>query len=459
MLFGVPTMYHRLADAAEEDAEVAAGLRGRAAAGLGLGAPPRPRVRADRARHRASGSLERYGLTETLMNMRGPRRRRAAAGVRRAAAWPGVELRLLDDDGAELDASRRRDDRRGGGARPQPVPRLSEPPRRDGRGLPRRLVPHRRSRDPRARRLLADRGPPLHRPDQDRRLQGGRRRGGGRAARAPGRGRGGRDRRARRRPGRAHRGVGGRRRAGEPPGADASSSTTSPPSSRPTSARARCASWRSCRATRWARWSSRGWATAVAGRAAADLRQPGGGGLPRARRVAGERAGRAPSHGHRGAAAAARRAGPPRACGRSSSWRRSTASSTPRRCARSPAAGTRWASTGGATSAGARWRPTREAELLAPGPRRVRGAGHRGRRGSGRPAARSRRPRPRCCARPALTGAPRRAAPRGSATACATGPSAGSSWTSSGRELPPPERAQRLLSELEGAARPSATRC
>ena len=50
MLFGVPTMYHRLGRAAAEDPAIADGLRARAPARVGLGAAPRARV------HRASRS-------------------------------------------------------------------------------------------------------------------------------------------------------------------------------------------------------------------------------------------------------------------------------------------------------------------------------------------------------------------------------------------------------------------
>jgi malonyl-CoA/methylmalonyl-CoA synthetase len=103
MLFGVPTMYNRLASAAEEDAKVAAGLRG--ARLLVSGSAPLPAPVFKRIEG-ATGQrvLERYGLTETLMNTAV-----RADGERRPGyvgpAVEGVELRLLDDDGAELDAS------------------------------------------------------------------------------------------------------------------------------------------------------------------------------------------------------------------------------------------------------------------------------------------------------------------------------------------------------------------
>ncbi len=103
MMFGVPTMYHRLGQQAETDPGVADGLRcarvlvsGSAA----LAAPDFERIR------RLTGQeiVERYGMTETLMNLavrvdgvRGPGR----VGV----PLPGVEVRLIDDDGQVLGAS------------------------------------------------------------------------------------------------------------------------------------------------------------------------------------------------------------------------------------------------------------------------------------------------------------------------------------------------------------------
>ncbi|MEA2320664.1 MAG: malonyl-CoA/methylmalonyl-CoA synthetase [Solirubrobacteraceae bacterium] len=103
MLFGVPTMYHRLAEDAEADPRLAAAL-GRARL-LVSGSAALPA--ADHARiERASGQrvVERYGMTETLMNTAV-----RADGDRRAGAvglpLDGVEVRLVDDDGAVIDAS------------------------------------------------------------------------------------------------------------------------------------------------------------------------------------------------------------------------------------------------------------------------------------------------------------------------------------------------------------------
>ena len=96
MLFGVPTMYHRLADAAEADrgGRERAGPRAAARVGLrraaGKDLQPRPDASGQRI-------VERYGLTETIMNTavradgerrpgevgRSARRRRAAVRRRR----------------------------------------------------------------------------------------------------------------------------------------------------------------------------------------------------------------------------------------------------------------------------------------------------------------------------------------------------------------------------------------
>jgi malonyl-CoA/methylmalonyl-CoA synthetase len=103
MLFGVPTMYHRMADAAESDSSVVDGLRGARLLVSGSAALPA----ADHARIEAAcGQLvvERYGMTETLMNCA-----IRADGERRPGTVgppvPGVSLRLVDDEGAVLDVS------------------------------------------------------------------------------------------------------------------------------------------------------------------------------------------------------------------------------------------------------------------------------------------------------------------------------------------------------------------
>ena len=101
MLFGVPTMYRRLADAAEDSPPLAAAL-GRARL-LVSGSAALPA--AEHARlQRLTGAtvVERYGMTETLMNTAihagAPP---APGGV--GPPLPGVQVRLVDDDGSELD--------------------------------------------------------------------------------------------------------------------------------------------------------------------------------------------------------------------------------------------------------------------------------------------------------------------------------------------------------------------
>lgn len=92
MLFAVPTMYHRLADAAERDADVRAAL-GRARL-LVSGSAPLPA-----REHRRLGVpvYERYGLTETLIDC-AVRTDGPPTPGRVGPALPGVELRLVDDE-------------------------------------------------------------------------------------------------------------------------------------------------------------------------------------------------------------------------------------------------------------------------------------------------------------------------------------------------------------------------
>ena len=102
MLFGVPTMYHRLAEASERDGGVAAALRG--ARLLVSGSAPLAAADHDRI-ERACGQqvVERYGMTETLMitSVRHDGERRAGYV---GAPLPGVDVRVLDDAGAEVPA-------------------------------------------------------------------------------------------------------------------------------------------------------------------------------------------------------------------------------------------------------------------------------------------------------------------------------------------------------------------
>jgi malonyl-CoA/methylmalonyl-CoA synthetase len=94
MLFGVPTMYHRLA--AEAEGDIARGLSKARLLVSGSAALPA----ADHARiEKATGQkiVERYGMTETLMNTA-----IRADGDRRPGTvgppLPGVELKLVNDE-------------------------------------------------------------------------------------------------------------------------------------------------------------------------------------------------------------------------------------------------------------------------------------------------------------------------------------------------------------------------
>ncbi|MDC0766059.1 acyl-CoA synthetase [Streptomyces sp. HD] len=100
MLFGVPTMYHRIAQALPEEPELAKAL-GRArllvSGSAALPVHDHERITA------ATGQrvVERYGMTETLMNtsIRADGEPRAGTvGV----PLPGVELRLVEEDGAPI---------------------------------------------------------------------------------------------------------------------------------------------------------------------------------------------------------------------------------------------------------------------------------------------------------------------------------------------------------------------
>lgn len=103
MLFAVPTMYHRLANEVEADPELGAALRG--ARLLVSGSAALPAVEHERI-ERLTGQrvVERYGMTETLMNTAVRARDERLAG-RVGPPVDGVELRLLDDDGDILDVT------------------------------------------------------------------------------------------------------------------------------------------------------------------------------------------------------------------------------------------------------------------------------------------------------------------------------------------------------------------
>ena len=101
VLFAVPTMYHRLCDAAEASPAIAAALGG--ARLLVSGSAPLPaREHARLERLTGHRVIERYGLTETLINCS----TRHDGDRRPGHVGPpldGVELRLVDDDRRPLD--------------------------------------------------------------------------------------------------------------------------------------------------------------------------------------------------------------------------------------------------------------------------------------------------------------------------------------------------------------------
>ncbi|MEU7295750.1 acyl-CoA synthetase [Streptomyces exfoliatus] len=100
MLFGVPTMYHRLADAlADEPALVAAMAGARLLVSGSAALPVHDHERITAATGRTV--VERYGMTETLMNTSV----RPGAGPRPGTVGTplaGVDLRLVDEDGSVL---------------------------------------------------------------------------------------------------------------------------------------------------------------------------------------------------------------------------------------------------------------------------------------------------------------------------------------------------------------------
>ncbi|MGW1914299.1 acyl-CoA synthetase [Streptomyces sp. NPDC002076] len=102
MLFGVPTMYHRIAEALPGDPELAKALsRARLLVSGSAALPVHDHERIAAATGRRV--IERYGMTETLMNtsVRADGEPRAGTvGV----PLPGVELRLVEEDGTPITA-------------------------------------------------------------------------------------------------------------------------------------------------------------------------------------------------------------------------------------------------------------------------------------------------------------------------------------------------------------------
>ncbi|MFD4552952.1 acyl-CoA synthetase [Streptomyces sp. NPDC058469] len=100
MLFGVPTMYHRIAETLPDDPELAKSLgRARLLVSGSAALPVHDHERITSATGRRV--IERYGMTETLMNTSV-----RADGEPRAGTvgipLPGVELRLVEEDGTPL---------------------------------------------------------------------------------------------------------------------------------------------------------------------------------------------------------------------------------------------------------------------------------------------------------------------------------------------------------------------
>ncbi|MCF6525120.1 acyl-CoA synthetase [Streptomyces sp. JJ36] len=103
VFFGVPTMYHRLAEAAGRDPALARALAGARLLVSGS-APLPPRDHARIAEATGQQVIERYGMTETLMNTSvrpGGCPRPGTVGQ----PLPHVRLRLVDDTGRPLDAA------------------------------------------------------------------------------------------------------------------------------------------------------------------------------------------------------------------------------------------------------------------------------------------------------------------------------------------------------------------
>ncbi|MFJ5560309.1 acyl-CoA synthetase [Streptomyces sp. NPDC093250] len=100
MLFGVPTMYHRVAEALPAEPELAAALAGARLLVSGSAALPvhdHERIGAATGRR----VIERYGMTETLMNTSVRADGEARPGTV-GVPLPGVELRLVEEDGSPV---------------------------------------------------------------------------------------------------------------------------------------------------------------------------------------------------------------------------------------------------------------------------------------------------------------------------------------------------------------------
>jgi malonyl-CoA/methylmalonyl-CoA synthetase len=103
MLFGVPTMYHRLAEAAARDTEVAEALGAARLLVSGSAALPsqdHQRILAATGRH----VLERYGMTESLITC-GVRVDGQARPGTVGTPLDGVRIRLVDEQGEVMDVA------------------------------------------------------------------------------------------------------------------------------------------------------------------------------------------------------------------------------------------------------------------------------------------------------------------------------------------------------------------
>ena len=100
MLFGVPTMYHRIAETLPDDPGLAKSLaRARLLVSGSAALPVHDHERIASATGRRV--IERYGMTETLMNTSVRADGEARAGTV-GVPLPGVELRLVEEDGTPL---------------------------------------------------------------------------------------------------------------------------------------------------------------------------------------------------------------------------------------------------------------------------------------------------------------------------------------------------------------------
>jgi len=103
MMFGVPTMYGRIARETETDGDLAQAFAKARLLVSGSAALP---TTVHEAMNRLTGQeiLERYGLTETLMNA-GVRVGDPVIPGRVGPPLPGVELKLIADDGTTIESS------------------------------------------------------------------------------------------------------------------------------------------------------------------------------------------------------------------------------------------------------------------------------------------------------------------------------------------------------------------